>query len=405
MPDIPETDEYFLCEKCVVAPFADWIEKNGRAGKCDFDKSHGQSATVVPVPAFAKEVDRYFRDNYQRGAEYAYSTHDSDSPSYDTYGEPFKEILASDLECDEGVINAIAGCLPDCDHADIADGAEPFYDDLANYESIAAAKERDDTDAQEYWYEHRFSYQWDEFCNIVQNRRRFFQIKEPLDELFGEPEEYAEGSIRPVYKLKAGQKIYRARLLDGDFTEQRLQGHAAAGLGAPPKGKAPAGRMNVEYIPAFYAAFSETTAIAEVRPSIGDQVAVGEFVLQRDLTVFDFTAFSKVEADKWNEASQHTRFEFITQMESEISKPILPFEKQREYIPTQIVAEYLQEYFGCDAVMYHSSMRKNAQDDTRNIVIFNRGEDFVGNGAVLALATHDVSTVADVVYTTYKNTL
>jgi hypothetical protein len=65
----------------------------------------------------------------------------------------------------------------------------------------------------------------------------------------------------------------------------------------------------------------------------------------------------------------------------------------------------LREYFACDAVIYHSSMRKNAQDDIRNIVILNRGRDFVGNGAILAFVTHDVSTVADVVYTTYKNFL
>jgi hypothetical protein len=403
MSNVDEIDDYLLCEKCVASPFDDWIEMRGGPGKCDFEKLHGPSKTVVPVQVFAEEVDRYFRDNYQRGADFFYATPDSDSPSHDTYGESYKDILANDLGCNEELLDAIIERLPDYDHADIADGAEAFYDDCANYESIEAARKRDDAEAKEYWYEHRFSYQWEEFCEIVQNRRRFFQIKEPLDELFGKPEEYAEGNIRPVYELPTGVRIYRARLLDSDFTETRLQENVARGLSAPPRIKASGGRMNVEYIPAFYGAFSEGTAIAEVRPSIGDRVVVGEFVLQQGLKVFDFTAFSKIEADKWNEASQHTRFEFIRQMESEISKPILPFEKQREYIPTQIVAEYLREYFGCDAVIYHSSMRKSAQDDTRNIVIFHRGVEFVGNGAILALANHNISAVADVVYTTFKD--
>src|SRR5262249_37666705 len=153
----------------------------------------------------------------------------------------------------------------------------------------------------------------------------------------------------------------------------------AAELSAPPKERARAGRMNVEYIPAFYGAFSEATAIAEMRPSIGDQIAIGEFSLQKPIKVFDFTIFSRVKSERWKEAYAHTRYDFLTQMENEISKPILPFEKQREYIATQIVAEYLREYFECDAVIFRSSMHKGEQSDNRNVVIFYRGIDFVGN--------------------------
>jgi RES domain len=86
--------------------------------------------------------------------------------------------------------------------------------------------------------------------------------------------------------------------LDDDFNEGRLQKNPPAELSAPPKERARAGRMTVEYIPAFYGAFSEDTALAEMRPSIGDQVAVGEFVLQKTLKVFDFTVFSKATGDK-----------------------------------------------------------------------------------------------------------
>jgi hypothetical protein len=398
-----EPGELCLCQKCMGSkPFADWIDLNGRVGACDFDKSHGRTDHVVSVQAFAQEVDRYFRENYQRGEEYIYATADSDNPSYDTYGDTYNNILVNDLDCDEKVLSAVLECLPDYDHADVSSGEEPFYDDCINYESIAEADGRDRADAEEYWYENRFSYQWKDFCQIIQYERRFFKIKELLDDLFGKPDEYTEGKIRPMYALRAGQRIFRARLLDDEFSERRLNENATAELSAPPKLKAQAGRMNVEYIPAFYAAFSEDTAIAEVRPSIGDQVAVGEFVLQRELKVFDFTTFSKVEADKWTEAAAHTRFDFIRQMEAEISKPILPHEKQREYIATQVVAEYLREYFDCDAVIYQSAMHKSETVDTRNIVIFYRGTDFVAEGATLSLSRHDVATVSDVIYSVIK---
>jgi hypothetical protein len=390
-----------LCTECIGnKQFVTWIRAQGRRGKCDYEPSHGRSHKVAAVAAFAEEVDRYFRENYGRGEEYPYATSESDSPSYETRGDPYKGILADDLQCDETVVDAIAEHLPDCDHADIMDGDEPFYDDLNNYESLAAVKAREDADEAERWYERRFEFQWNEFCNTVQYERRFFKIKEPLDQLFGKLEEYNEGTIRPVYALEVGQTIYRARVLDDYFTEERLRENPTRELGAPPKEKVRAGRMNVEYIPAFYGAFSEDTAIAEVRPSIGDGVAVGAFVLSNQLRVFDFTAFSRRSGDAWKECYEHTRYDFITQMENEISKPILPFERQREYIATQMVAEYLREYFNCDAVIYRSSMHKGDKADNRNIVILNRGVDFVGAAAphVLSLSQSSVREIRNVTY-------
>jgi hypothetical protein len=90
-------------------------------------------------------------------------------------------------------------------------------------------------------------------------------------------------------------------------------------------------------------------------------------------------------------------------MEIEISKPILPHEKQREYIPTQIVAEYLREFFKCDAVIYRSSMHKDDEIDNRNIVLMNRGTDFVGDGMLLSLDHHKTIEVSNVVFTTYES--
>ncbi|WP_316193007.1 RES domain-containing protein [Bradyrhizobium sp. SZCCHNRI1029] len=397
MTQASEETETGICEKCIGnRQFAEWIVRNGHKGECEFDSTHGVSDGVVSLEEFAEEVDRYFRETYQLGEEYMYATEDSDNPSYDTYGEPYEDILANDLECDARVLSAIVDNLPDCSHRDIAKGAERFYTD-ENYEPIAAAESRHQAEEEDRWYEYRFAYQWGEFCEIVQYQRRFFKIKELLDDLFGKPEEYEGGAIKPVYALKAGQKIYRARILDDQFTFDRLTQNPAMELGAPPRDKARAGRMNVEYIPAFYAAFSEETAIAELRPGINDQLAVGTFVLQKDVRVFDFAAFSRPDSD-WKDLRVHTRYEFITQMEDEISKPLRSFEKHREYIATQIVAEYLREHFNCDAVIYKSSMVRGNKTDNRNIVILDRGVEFVGAGRTLVLASHDIRDIGDIIY-------
>ncbi|MER8452760.1 RES family NAD+ phosphorylase [Mesorhizobium sp. M1428] len=390
-------DELKVCEHCVGEHFAHWIHENGRRGKCDFDKSHPRGL-VAGAGELVIEVDDFFRKHYVLGEDETYFSGDSDKIHRRQRGESYEDILAEVLECDENVLLALSENLPDVSHREIARGAEPFYDSSANYEAIAEIERRNRADQEEYWYEQRFSYQWTEFCEKVQYSRRFFRLKELLDELFGDPKEYEGGEINPIYPLPIGTKIYRARVLSDSLTHAKLGLNPGAQLGAPPKERAPAGRMNVEFIPAFYGAFSEETAVAEMRPGIDEQVAIGEFELKRDLKVFDFTAFTLKVGSRWEEVIGHTRYDFIDQMEQEISRPVMPHEKQRQYIPTQIVAEYLKEYFGCDAVIYRSSVMRNDKIDNRNIVLLPKGEEFVGADAVLKYSRYSIKRVLDVTY-------
>jgi hypothetical protein len=268
-----EAGELRLCTECIGSKrFSAWINANSARGKCDFKAAHGRSHKVIDIERFAIEVDSFFRETYQLGEEY---------PCF--YGESDATRTLSMLSQKN---------LPDADHYDIAQGDTAFHDETLNYERTADAEKRDRENWEEHWYQNRFSYQWQDFCATVQYETRFFKNKELLDQLFGSPSEYDEGAVKPVYFLKAGTKLYRARLLDNEFTEEALQKNPTLELGAPPKERARAGRMNVEYIPAFYAAFCEETAVSEIRPGIGDKVAVGEFVLAGGLKVFDFTAFS-----------------------------------------------------------------------------------------------------------------
>jgi len=231
----------------------------------------------------------------------------------------------------------------------------------------------------------------------VQFSIRFFGIKKKLDELFGTPREYGEGPVKPLYDLPAGQTLFRARVL-GELTEDAVNTEGAAVLGAPPVNRTQPGRMNVEFIPVFYASFSRETALAELRPSIGDSIAIGRFTTRLPLKVFDFTVFESRAADR-KRFVDHSRYDFVSQMQTEISKPVRPHERQREYIPTQIVSEYLQSFFGCDAVIYRSSMQRDQSVDSRNIVILHR-ENFVGTDdlSVLSYVDWSLKDVIDVKY-------
>ena len=101
----------------------------------------------------------------------------------------------------------------------------------------------------------------------------------------------------------------------------------------------------------------------------------------------------------------HSRYDFITQMQDEISRPVRPHERQREYIETQIVAEYLRTFFGCDAVIHKSSMQRDDAEDNRNLVILHR-DLFVGNTdpAVVSYADWLLLDVVDVRYSTADGT-
>jgi hypothetical protein len=353
------------------------------------------------VEALAAYVGELVRERYQLGREEMYATEESDNPSYRQRGSSLLEILTNELgSSDDTITDAVIDNLPDVSHADIADGDEPFYDSTASYERISDVEADEAAEEHEYWYENRFRYKCDDFRNKVQYERRFFKTKEPLDELFGGPEEYEQGSIRPIYMLKTAQRIFRARVLDGNFTEEILRGNPARELGAPPKSSARAGRMNADYIPAFYGAFSAQTAVAEMRPGIGDEVAIGEFILQRDVKVFDFTVFSRPPvSNELREIGDHTRYDFITQMEEEISRRVLPGDKHLQYISTQIVAEYLQEYFRCEAVIYKSAVVRDETSENRNVVFLPRADGFAGkDDAILKYDRLEVLSVEDVTY-------
>jgi hypothetical protein len=374
------------------------MNKNGKPGRCDIDPSHVGPIRVVRASELAVEVDQWFREHYVPG-EYEYSVGSDDRASHEQRGEPYADIMSEELGCNEDVVRALDEHLPDESHRDIAQGAESFYDDTGLYEAIASVERRDRAEFEEYWFENRISFEWQDFCEAATHKRRFFGLKETLDKLVGDPQEYEIGEFSPIHTLPVSQKIYRARLLDDPKLSETVRKAPAAELGAPPRDRTRPGRMNVEFIPGFYAAFSPETAVAEIRPGIGEVVAIGEFELLKPLRVFDFTVFARMKGDDWRVASEHTRYEFVSKMEGEISKPILPNDKQREYIPTQIVAEYLGEYFGCEAVIYRSSMIKEHDKESRNIVLLNKGIAFEGEAASsLIFKSYETKEVRNISY-------
>ena len=85
-----------VCSECIGnQTYATWIKDNGKPGQCDFNRSHGRTHAAVSIASFAEYLDKWFRENYDRGEEYPIFEGESDSPTYQTYGEPYKDIMGT----------------------------------------------------------------------------------------------------------------------------------------------------------------------------------------------------------------------------------------------------------------------------------------------------------------------
>jgi len=138
----------------------------------------------------------------------------------------------------------------------------------------------------------------------------------------------------------------------------------------PLEDSATEGRANSKGIPCLYVATDKETAMAEVRPWLGATISVGEFKLERELKILDFS----VEHGKNNinfYFEEPTPEEIVKAVWSDIdnafSKPTKASDLKSEYAPTQIISEFVKSK-GYDGIAYKSSLA-----DGHNICLFDLG--------------------------------
>lgn len=392
-------DSKLLCASCVgKRKLRAWVLANGTEGRCEYNPAH-KSKKVVTLQEFGDQADEYLRSNYQLGELRPYYS-DNDKRYEEREGDSMMEILLNDLQCEETLCEDLEEYLPHTDASDIMDGGEGFYDFSDLYEKISVAQKRELLEQEEYWYEERYRFKWDNFCILAKHQKRYFGLKEELDQLFGDVKTYEAGVIKPIYDLEKGVSLYRSRLLDDDFKEANLRKNPLKELSCPTPNKTKPGRMNVEFIPALYASFNPETALAEMRPGIADQIAIGHFRLKTSVRIFDFTVFERALRNKQltdverQKCLTHSRYQFIRDLQDEISKPISMNARSLEYIPTQILAEYVQHYLNCDGMIYKSAMNRDLKADNRNIVLFGKYDIIINN--LLEYMSYEIASVSNI---------
>jgi len=133
--------------------------------------------------------------------------------------------------------------------------------------------------------------------------------------------------------------------------------------------------MNARGISVFYGANDPDLAIAEVRPPVGSQVAVGRFDIVRTLRLLDLTALSTVKEEGsifdpgW--AGRLERATFLRSLSERITKPVMPDDEAFEYLPTQAIADFLaaENEPVLDGIVFPSAQ---SQGDGLNVVLFHK---------------------------------
>ncbi len=221
---------------------------------------------------------------------------------------------------------------------------------------------------------------WERVPNSIRHRARYFNtdaesvLSRLFSELYSLRTRAGESVVQVIGTDFVGTFIWRARRTGSEDQLKTMLANPTAEMGPPPPEIAPAGRMNAAGIPVFYGALEQDTCIAEVRPPVGSYVVTGKFQLLKPVRLLDLNLLQEVTIETSyfdpEYADRSNRVAFLKQFGRELTKPVMPEDETREYIATQVIAEYLAHKVQprIDGIFFRS-----AQTDPpgENVVLFN----------------------------------
>lgn len=308
------------------------------------------------VEQLGKSLEPIMREHYELGPEIK-RFGDNDEEWWEQDGVPMswavQEVLGQHFAFEDEIVDAV------CDAEDVwpPDGEIPFWDKTSMY---VGTKVRIG----------HYLADWNHTLEELRHYRRFFSpaarsLFENLFDDIGEMKAWTGKKLRPVVRtLPVGTKLCRARVCSSRSIFEDICQDPFKHVGPPPYQRAQAGRMNAEGMVVFYGAKDETTALAELRSAIGNEVAVITVATTRPLRILDF---SRLETAISRQILSYFQPDFTQQVEKQkflrhlhrlISQPVVPG-RESDYLITQTMAEYLAhvhtERF--DGILFASAQR------------------------------------------------
>ena len=366
-----QDDQNRVCCGCIDdAVLSADVEQSGRRSRCSYC---AQFRKAIALEELADHIHPVLQEAFVLSrpddGRYVYSS--ASGGMWEPLGDPV-----------EFVISEIAGLEPDIaeDLRELLSGRYAYLaatdgdDDPYDLEAHYAAKGPDDWEFRETW---------SEFCREIRSRSRFFSAgaEAALNSIFGDLDTYRTSDGRPVVleisPTDEKRFFWRARKAQSTEDLEAILKSPSSEMGPPPSRCATGGRMNAHGIPVFYGAFDPDTCVAEVRAPVGSHVVVAKFELLRPVRLLDFDALAEVYVPGSHfdpdYRERQGRGAFLEHLVREVSMPILPQDEAFEYLPTQVVAEFLASRTPpLDGIVFRSTQTDRVG---RNVVLFNQACD------------------------------
>jgi hypothetical protein len=220
-------------------------------------------------------------------------------------------------------------------------------------------------------------YGWNDFRKRVKHETRFVFLSIPerhsddpdhftANEILGKLACIIKARQGVLTELPAGHIFYRGRMVD----DPESADYNAATLGSPPPIKASANRMSPAGISMFYGCDDIPTVVAEIGSHTTKRFAVvGAFETTRTLWIINLASLPAVPSVFDLEGRKHYyELLFLHDFARDLSEPVvLDGREHIEYVPTQVVTEYMRWLPGVviDGVLFTS-----AQNNGTSCVIF-----------------------------------
>ena len=346
----------FVCHACIGdQPLSKEVKRGGSWKLCSYC---GETREALSLNGLADRIREKLEEYFKLVQEGLWQ------PS----GTPAGQVIAEIAVLDEEIANDVRDLLSErYGERAFKDGEDDPFSEDAHYEEF-----------QPNDWHHRDA--WSAFCSNIRSRERFFSkyAEEALSEIFGDLNNHRTDSDKPVYREICPEDedrfIWRARKSQSDNELKEILKSPAREIGPPPSRKAQGGRMNATGIPVLYGAMDETTCVAEARPPVGSKVVIAKFELLRTVRLLDFDALAEIFVDGSYFDPDYDervgRAAFLRRLVEEICRPVMPQDEAFEYLPTQVVAEYLANKVDpqLDGIIYRSSQTGRTG---RNLVLFN----------------------------------
>jgi hypothetical protein len=408
--DIDELKAKYICCQCIGEEylFAE-VERDGTVAQCSYC---GETDKGITVEELADRIESAFEDHYTRTADQPNSWQQSllsdreSSYDWDRDGVPIVEAIEGAAEISSEAAEDVQAILND------------------RHDDIEAAKGGEETEfSSETYYEEKgastFAWQeeWRTFEQSLKTEARFFSrsAASHLTAVFGGVDALKTTDGSPLVVEAGPQRtldhLYRARVFQAQDKLEEALCRPDKHLGSPPPYLASAGRMNARGISVFYGATEAATAIAEVRPPVGSNVATAKFFITRPLRLLDLTALEKVQdGGSIFDSTLKSRLErvaFLRTLGQRMTRPVMPDDEVFEYLPTQAVADFLatENEPQLDGIIFPSIQVK----DGRNVVLFHKAArveamDIPESTEISAHSTQDTEDGPETDYSVFEKT-